>query len=245
MSGISETVSGTRDASGIVTPNPSVLDTANSTAQLTYDGNRNLSQISFSTPQASGSFSGVSCSDGVCSAETATSFVIAIDAPAIGWEYQSFGIWLTSSPTTFQVGAMSAGAVTPGSAVPITGTGSFLGVASGFYIDPFGQPFGTAAVMNADVNFADRKIAFSTSEPSLVNLNTGAETNGTGLNLLGTLSYDSGSSQFTGKVDTQSGGLTGTANGKFYGPAAREIGGVYSLSGAGRMIGAFGGQRLP
>jgi hypothetical protein len=245
MSGISETVSGTTDASGVVTPNPSVLDTANSTARLTYDGNRNLSQIRFSTPQASGSFSGISCSDGVCGAETATSFVIAIDAPAIGWDYQSFGVWLTSSPTTFQVGAMSAGVVTPGSAVPITGTGSFLGVASGFYVDPFGQPFGTAAVMNAEVNFTDREIAFSTTQTSLINLNTGSQPVGTGLNLSGALTYVAGSSQFSGTVNTQSPGLTGTANGKFFGPTAQEIGGVYSLSGAGKMIGAFGGRKLP
>jgi hypothetical protein len=245
MSGISETVSGTIDASGVVTPNASVLDTANSTARLTYDGNRNLSQISFGTPQASESFRGISCSEGVCGAETATSFVIAIDAPAIGWDYQSFGVWLTSSPTTFQVGAMSAGAVTPGSAVPTTGTGSFLGVAAGFYVDTFGQPFGTAAVMNAEADFSRREIAFSTTGTTLINLNNGAQPDGTGLNLSGTLRYDAGSSQFLGTVNTQSPGLSGTANGKFYGPTAQEIGGVYSLTGAGRMIGAFGGGRFP
>jgi hypothetical protein len=245
MTGISETVSGTRDPSGIVTPNPSVLDTANSTARLTYDGNRNLSQISFSTPQVSGSFGGVSCSDGVCGAATATGFVIAIDAPFIGWDYQSFGVWLNTSPTTFQVGAMSAGAATPGNLVPFDGTASFLGLASGFYVDQFGQPFSTVALMNADVNFTDRKIAFTTTEPDLINLNSGSTSTGTGLNLLGTLSYDAGSSQFSGTVNSGSGGLNGTANGKFYGPSAQEIGGVYSLSGLGKMIGAFGGRRLP
>ena len=245
MTGVSETVSGTRDAFGAVTANPSVLDTANSTARLTYDGNRNLSDITFSTPQVSGSFGGVTCSNVVCSAATDTGFVIAIDAPAMGWDYQSFGVWLNSSPTTFQVGAMSAGAATPGNLVPLDGTASFLGLANGFYVDPSGQPFSTVAFMNADVNFNSREIDFSTTQPDLINLNNGTLSTGTGLNLLGTLRYDPGSSQFSGTVNSGSGALTGNANGRFYGPALQEIGGVYSLSGAGSMIGAFGGRKLP
>jgi hypothetical protein len=47
-------------------------------------------------------------------------------------------------------------------------------------------------------------------------------------------------------VTTANTQLTGTATGRFYGPLAEEIGGVYSLNGAGplqSMGGGFGGKK--
>jgi hypothetical protein len=38
--------------------------------------------------------------------------------------------------------------------------------------------------------------------------------------------------------------MTGSVSGKFYGPNAEEMGGVYSLGGNGaNMMGGFGGKR--
>jgi hypothetical protein len=74
---------------------------------------------------------------------------------------------------------------------------------------------------------------------------SGVPTPGPALDLTGTLTYAPGSSQFIGPV-TSGNGLSGNANGRFYGPAAQEIGGVYSLTGIDplmRMLGAFGGRR--
>jgi hypothetical protein len=46
----------------------------------------------------------------------------------MGWNYQSFGVWMNNmNATTFQAGAVSAGAVTPGNAVPTTGSATFTG----------------------------------------------------------------------------------------------------------------------
>src|SRR5687767_11405143 len=130
MTGISQTASGsaTSVVGGFLVNSVALgsLDTANSRAQITLDGNRNISAFSFTAPQSSASFpSGVDCSAGAaCAAETATS-VGALGNPFFAsnnWNFQTYGVWATlSSPTTFQVGAMSMGAATPGNAVPTGG----------------------------------------------------------------------------------------------------------------------------
>jgi hypothetical protein len=58
------------------------------------------------------------------------------------------------------------------------------------------------------------------------------------------LGYGHGSSQFSGSI-TSGNGLAGSATGRFYGPKAEEIGGVYGLqsSNGSRMVGGFGGKR--
>ena len=129
--------------------------------------------------------------------------------------------------------------------MPGTGTATFTGLASGFYVDNLGIPYFTAANMSANADFGARTIGFSTTNSTMSDLNTGAgPMSATGLNLSGTLTYTSGSSRFTGSV-TSVNGMSGNANGRFYGPNAEEIGGVYGVAatGVGSMLGAFGGRR--
>ena len=59
--------------------------------------------------------------------------------------------------------------------------------------------------------------------------------------MTGELTYEAGSNQFTGPVET-TGGMTGMASGVFYGPAAEEIGGTFATQGTGveAYIGGFG-----
>jgi hypothetical protein len=259
MTGISETISGTNTGggTGVVTINTnSTLDTANSTARLTFDANGNMSRIAVSSPSSSVSLAPVDCGTApTCAASNANNLVVAIN-PAVappffgGWHYQTYGVWLSQTgPSTFTAGAMSAGAVTPGNAVPTTGGAVFSGLATGFYVDTGGVSFATAAQMSANVTF-------SATAPSIAFTTFGTTTNaldgisGSGpnpsLDLTGTLTYTPGSSQFNGQVNS-AGGLSGDANGRFYGPAAQEIGGVYSLrrltGGLERMLGAFGGRQ--
>lgn len=259
MSGISRTASGTQtvavDGSRTIdSASLGAVDTANSTAKLAYDFHLNLVGVSVSTPQSSVSFSAghgttIDCTSGVCSGETATASWIAIDATAVGWNYQTFGVWaMDVTPTTYQLGAISAGSATPGSAVPTTSTAIFNGSAHGFMSNAAGTPFFTAASMTANVNWSTQSIVFATSSTQLVNMNTAAPTADTGYNLSGNLTYTAGTNQFSGTVTTANTGvtgLTGTAAGRFYGPNAEEIGGIYGLTGSGRnaMIGGFGGKR--
>lgn len=258
MPGISQTASGTEetwDTSHTVTSATlAPVDTASSTLKLTYDPSLALSAVSVSTPYSSVSISkaagdSIDCTTSACYAANSTGSVeaIVINGKAAGWNYQTFGIWdRADTLTTWQSGAISAGNPTPASAVPLSGVATFTGLSSGFYIDPSGTPYFTAASMTANADFSSRSIGFSTSGTQLVNLNNVSLGADAGLNLSGTLTYSPGTSVFSGSVTTANTALSGSATGQFYGPSAEEIGGTYSLSassGVSHMLGGFGGKR--
>ena len=94
--------------------------------------------------------------------------------------------------------------------------------------------------MKADVNFGSRSILFSTASTKI------AGTPNAGFDLSGTMTYAQGVNAFSGTVRSVNGQLAGQGAGRFFGPTAQEIGGVYSLHSLGTtgvMIGAFGGKR--
>jgi transferrin binding protein len=158
------------------------------------------------------------------------------------FDYQSYGTW-ARSPTDFVIAmATSTGQATPANALPTTGTATYMGSARGIYgVAGNGERVGTTAAMSAQVNFETREIGFATS-----NTITSGERSMPELNISGTLRYSAGVNNFSGAVQNQSGDMTGQAQGRFYGPAAQEIGGVYSLSSAGRihiLTGGFGGKK--
>ncbi len=222
----------------------------NATVKFSFDSARQLSGIGITSPQASLSFDAVKCQGGVCAGENPGSFVVAIDPSAQGWNYQTFGVWTMEGAQLpgIRMGAMSAGGPTSGNSVPRTGTATFTGLAAGLYIDPAGMVWATAASMRAEANFGSRTIWFSTSNTMRgadVTAPTSASVQDVNLNLAGSLSYAQGVNNFSGVLQSQNGALSGRGEGKFYGPKAEEIGGVYSLSGTGpsRMIGGFGGKR--
>jgi len=182
-----------------------------------------------------------------------TAVAIAAEPQALGWNYQTYGIWVTGD-TAGYAGATSVGSPTAITGIPSTGTGTFTGNASGFYLDRTGTDlYFTTANMTAVANFSTRSVAFSTSgtaiSPDLSGF-VAPSTYGIGnLNMTGTLSYAAGTNLISGAVTAtgaSSNSLSGTANGKFFGPSANEIGGTYGLSNAGtseRLIGGFGGKR--
>jgi len=249
--GISQTASGTADMSGTITSATlGPVDTANSTATLSYDPLLALHGASIATPQSNVSFSApgdmVTCTTGVCDLSSSTADAVVIDGRGVGWNYQTFGLWATApTATTWLTGAISVGNPTPASAVPTTGTATFTGLAAGLYIDPMGAIFGTAANMTANVDFSARSIGFGTSSTMVTDTN-GIQSSNSNIDLSGTLTYAAGTNQFSGSVQTSDKTLNGSATGKFYGPNAEEIGGVYGLSagtGVSGMLGAFGGKR--
>jgi hypothetical protein len=164
----------------------------------------------------------------------------------LGWNYQTFGVWKKDlTAPGFQAGAISAGAITPSVALPVGITNAvFEGRARGFFINPTGTLFNTDADMSAITNFSSRNIQFSTINTFLADPNTPSlPTPAQELNLTGVWNYNLGTSQFSGDVASVN-GMLGRASGRFYGPNAEEIGGIYSLTGGGAtLFGGFGGKR--
>lgn len=221
------------------------------TSSLTFtnDSNYNWTALSIQTPTSTVSFS-TSNGDtiesnlggalGVAYNSAQTKTALATDPEFFGWDYQSFGVWAdASNPSTASIGVISAGAATAGSAIPTSGLATYTGMAGGIYVDASDNVFLTYADLNVGANFVTRQLNFSTT--GTANLDNNASMSS--LNMSGTLSYNAGTNAFSGVV-TSTNSMTGTANGRFYGPAAQEIGGVFFVEGsAGGYGGAFGGKR--
>jgi len=170
-------------------------------------------------------------------------------SPDWGWDYQTFGVWTTGAGTgTGTVGVASIGAETAASAIPVSGTGNFVGASGGRYVDSTGVNTFVGSDMTATANFGTRSIAFATTN-TRTSTDLITPSSNTNLNSSGTLSYSAWVNQFTGVISTVGGGasnvaMTGTATGKFYGPTAQEIGGTFAVTGGGAAyFGAFGGKR--
>ena len=66
------------------------------------------------------------------------------------------------------------------------------------------------------------------------------------LNLRGVAAWDAGKADFSGVAVSQDDSLTGKVHGRFYGPDAAEVGGVFGLQNSDKsqtLIGGFGGKR--
>lgn len=182
-------------------------------------------------------FWGIESADG-------TRYALMADPDLIGWEYQSFGVWTTGAGTgSGTYGSASAGSPTPAGSIPTSGTATYFGYAGGRHVASDGTYYFTLAGMQTSANFAARQLNFATNFTEQTQ-SLFSSTPNSSLNMTGTLSYAAGSNQFSGAVTT-TGGMTGSATGRFYGPAAQEIGGTFSATGPGVQSygGAFGGAR--
>lgn len=163
----------------------------------------------------------------------------------LGWEYQSFGVWNNQGSSTGAIRASTFGAPTPALAVPTSGSATFSGKLAGLYVSPAGQGAMAAADLNMNANFSTRSLTFSSSGTNTTH-DAKTPTAAPNLNLNGTLTYAPGSNSFTGTLVNSSGTMSGSSNGRFYGPAAQELGGVFTVKSATSVetfIGAYGAKR--
>lgn len=161
------------------------------------------------------------------------------DPEANGFEYQTYGAWMDEN--TNKVGVFSVGAVTPAANVPNSGTATFKGTAGGIYHDGANDPQAMMANATLDVDFANAKANFKTTDTQL---ETGANDD---LNMsTGDLAIANGG--FSGAVSTVN-GMNGNVDGRFYGTgtdAAKEVGGTFVLTGGGAtMAGGYGAVKQP
>lgn len=259
--GTSQTVNATTAPTGTVTSTTvNATDTANSSATLTYGAIPSMTAFSLSAPASSVNFSGssVQCNagTGLCGGANGNAHAVMINpldqqvppVPELAWNYQSFGYWLVvASGTSTIAGAISFGSPTTVSALPVAGTATYSGLSSGIYINQAGSEFVYGAKMQSIVDFGPaRSVVFSTTDATLSLLSGSPPVAAPALDLTGNLTIAAGANQFSGPVSAPgTPGLTGTATGRFYGPTAQEIGGIFSLKGSGpqTMLGGFGGKQ--
>ncbi len=249
-----------------------------STATLTYDADKIIERIELETPNmtfawdANSEDSIVYSGINIFAADSlepinVSNIAAAINPEAVGWEYQTFGVWETNrkflDPVSGHIGAMSMGASTPQEDVPTPSTpGSVLfeGRTNGIYVDATGVDYYVYSDLSVEVHFdpdsAKTTLDFlPTSNNYKVSMDTlinsglpGANTNDANFALSGTLTYSPTTNQFTGQLDTPI--MSGDSTGQFYGPAAQELGGVFFLTDSASnptmyYSGAYGAAQNP
>jgi hypothetical protein len=162
---------------------------------------------------------------------------------AAGFEYQTYGAWLTGFNTgSGNVGVGSFGAKTASSAMPTGTTATYNGASTGFINYADGVPGRTTSKVTVSTDFSTATISSSSSLVTFVDAIGGTDQDHR-LDFTGTGPVSG--SGFTATVDSDfPAPVSGSVDGQFYGPSAQEVGGTFGLTGSGvDYIGSFGGKK--
>jgi hypothetical protein len=174
----------------------------------------------------------------------------AVVAPLNDLDWTTYGYWnpfpYSAIPHTSR-GAWVAGFQTPFAAIPIAGSGQYSGKVLGLHGNSSGSISGD---VNLQADFSTRTLA-----GNMTNLVVQAAGIATGAmnDVIFTATVSPGLNQFTGTTHAGaapaspwalSTGASGDLTGHFFGPAAQEVGAVWTLAdGQTRAIGSFGAKR--
>ncbi len=175
-------------------------------------------------------------------------------------EYMAAARWRVTESSYETLGYAITGFDTIGTDIPTIGAARFIGKGFGQYYDNSAYSIysnnGTSAnryyKVTANVNFATRNVVLTSentcSSNSASNCAAGSSNLLPHLDFTGNLSYAAGKNAITGNIETAGGAgnikLSGTAEARFYGPAAQEFGGTFSLSNAtSGYVGWFGAKK--
>ena len=170
-----------------------------------------------------------------------------------GWSYQTFGYFFGEANGGFldnardvMVGYQSIGKPTLASEMPTAGSADYNGITHGYYN---GNQVTALNKLHAD--FGRRNISYATTGVSQLHTFEGTDhviEDKPAFNLSGSASWEQNTGDFKGDIRTAE-GLTGKWQGRFYGPNADEVGGVFGLQGtatdgsAVQYVGGFGAKR--
>jgi len=176
-----------------------------------------------------------------------SNLVSGLDQITDGYSYVAMGSWLhrdnqpANSGTLQSSSAFVFGYETPAANMPTGGTAAFNGFAGGMVVKPVGTDIQNSYVSGKatfSVNFGSGQVT-----GSFTNMQYGAQWN----DVSATASIAAGTNKFNGTTAATSapgtpmslsGSATGNINGAFFGPAAQNLGAVWSLSdGTGSALG--------
>jgi hypothetical protein len=243
------------NSTAILTSGTVSQTTSDVNTNLLYDSGNNISSVTLNQTASNSVTFSVAAGDVIVKDATGantiltnskkTTIGILANPTAYGFEYQTYGAWGAYAAAGVGGYAISNGSLTSGGSIPTTGSAVFSGGANGYLIDGQKATYVTNASMTANVDFAARTVAFSTTNTTMTGASTGVATSIAGYNLNGTMTYSSGVNRMTGSV-TSTNGMSGSIIANFYGPAANEIGGTYGLTqttSGNSFVGGFGGKR--
>ena len=232
-----------------VTSNSSIALTYNSSGTLTaasvVTANQTQNYDNFAAANANGTLTfGLKSND-------SGDWALATEPTSslLNWKYQSIAIWTDPDGLgSGKYGAISAGAETNATTLPTSGTASFTGAGGGFYTDVSNNVFVVQSDISATANFATSQLTVNSTnsgKQQYTNGNFGSYSNDANLNYSGTLTnVINGSEHVISGTLTTTSGLSGPAEGRFYGANGAEVGGAFNLTGGGQtFVGAFGAKQ--
>jgi hypothetical protein len=173
-------------------------------------------------------------------------------------DYTAYGYWLIQSPVANGAssdlggGTWLTGFVTPPGSVPVTGGASYSGHIAGLFDEGSGSMALVRGGIQVQADFAARSVS-----GTITGIQFGSDTfmYGPMNDIAFSATLDPAQNLFRGttRVVTFPAGPTaftadasGVVAGRFFGPSANEVGGVWTLSDASRrLIGSFGAARTP
>ena len=174
-------------------------------------------------------------------------------------DYLRFGYWYKYQPSegVFTAAAWTAGYVTPSSDIPVQGTATFTGTATGLVSDYVacncGDAFLSSFTGQAHVTANFALLSLTGSVDNIILSSPLGQARGPMNDIAFTATIDRLNNFFSGttSVSSQPGGAwafgptaNGHIKGRFYGRYAREIGAVFGLSeGSRRLIGSFSAKQ--
>lgn len=247
INGIGTEAVATLDADGATTSVSDFSGKKDVSADVTYDKNGDLTKVSLTTPSGQRTWDSSNSEENTDApanlyvadrTDNSGGFFAAARPEENGFEYQTYGVWMDDNAdhTKTYGGAYSVGSATDDAKVDqsLASNPVFKGSAGGTIVN--GDGHALTADVSLAVDSANKQVRFNTSN-SKVDFSTAAP----GFDMSGNLGYDAGKNGFSGDVATAN-GMTGTADGRFYGPGAEEAGGIFGLKGPdGETIaGGFG-----
>ena len=166
--------------------------------------------------------------------------------PLFSLTYTTFGFWeydASAIATSGVGGAFATGVATRTNDLPTTGTANYSGGLIGRYADGT-TSWAVTAGASSMANFGTGTLSLTTSNSFRAPVSGGPAVADNSLNLSGALLFPPGTNQLSGTL-TSTGGMTGPASAKFFGPGAQELGGAFFVTNGGsqQMTGAFGLHR--
>jgi len=238
---------------GLASSSIAAADTG-STVSVTTDGSGRLSSLTITVTTGGANFTQTyagtlfqSLGGALTLSQLASDIERALNAPGVatgvvfqganlGLSYSAFGGWVSNDGGgAFRIGNLAAGNETLPASVPVSGSANYAGATTGVGGTGGGSYFAFAGNAAINANFLTGAVTTTFSGLRTQDLQT---------NAVGALPDQTGSGVIAGNkysTNIAGGGMIGTANGTFYGPAAQETAGVWRSSGGGTtVIGSFG-----
>ncbi|MCH9843971.1 MAG: transferrin-binding protein-like solute binding protein, partial [Alphaproteobacteria bacterium] len=262
-------VQATRDANGeIITAN----NYTGAVAQVTYDAAGHFTKVSVYFDDKRYTGEGTAGADFITNPSPSTSDGVILSSVTINKsgadhvfgfspKYIARLLWLNGNNVSDIDALGITGFETDGNNIPDTPNATFRGQGAGTYSDNV-STISTSHYFSAtaEVDFSEREVVLTTDNTCRADfdyINCSAISNRRpDLNLTGTLSYDDKTNNISGTVttagtdldfdvdDNDGTTLSGKADARFYGPAAEELGGTFSLSNdSASYIGWFGTEK--